>query len=601
MEGHGCVDQEGKGLPPEGYKAGITQLESASPVQKSPSQPISIVMLFLGLAFAALAVAQNSSSALPPSTTTFDAGVPTDAPIPGDYNGQWRPQVHFSPPINFMNDPNGCFLDGNDNPTSTVAGNQHWGHATSKDLYTWQNEKIAIFATPNSQIFSGSIVIDTNNTSGFFPNQTNGVVAIYTLNTAAEQTQEIAYSFDDGYTFTNYTSNPVLRASPPSSQFRDPKVIWYEDHWVMVIAYAQEFAIGIFTSPDLKTWTHASNFTNHGLLGIQYECPNLVSMPVRGEDSMWLLAISINPGAPLGGSITEYFPGTFNGTHFTAVDAAARIADFGKDNYAGQFFYGVPESEDPVFIAWSSNWQYAQTVPTGPRENWRSTMSLPRRTHLIRNATRTGWSFVNTPYDLTPLLLTPSTPLLSTPSLGNSSLISSYSTITSGALYFNISVTSLPALSKISQSSTLNISFSSSQTHESVTAGFYLGGDNPFYITRSNVLGFSQTNPFFTDKMSVGNVLNRDGTFTLEGVVDRSILEVFLDGGRNSGTVTFYPEGVLDTVEVRAGGLNEGVKVEVGVWGLRSTWAEQASEDGIVYGNVQGGNGNQTQVVRREG
>lgn len=94
------------------------------------------------------------------------------------------------------------------------------------------------------------------------------------------------------YTFTNYTSNPVLRASPPSTQFRDPKVLWYEDHWVMVIAYAQEFAIGIFTSPDLKTWTHASNFTNHGLLGLQYECPNLVSMPVRGEDSMWLMAIS---------------------------------------------------------------------------------------------------------------------------------------------------------------------------------------------------------------------------------------------------------------------------------------------------------------------
>jgi len=118
----------------------------------------------------------------------------------------------------------------------------------------------------------------------------------------------------------------------------------------MVIAYSQEFVIGIFTSPDLKEWTHASNFTSHGLLGLQYECPNLVSMPVLGGDSMWLMAISINPGAPLGGSITEYFPGTFNGTHFEAVDAAARIADFGKDSYAGQFFYGLPEEADPVFI-----------------------------------------------------------------------------------------------------------------------------------------------------------------------------------------------------------------------------------------------------------
>jgi len=564
-------------------------------------------MLFLGLAFAALAVAQNSSTALVPSTTAFDAGVPTDAPVPGDYSGKWRPQIHFSPPINFMNDPNGCFLDGNGtwhlyyqyNPTATVAGNQHWGHATSKDLYTWQNEKIAIFATPDSQIFSGSIVIDSNNTSGFFPNQTNGVVAIYTLNTAAEQTQEIAYSFDGGYTFTNYTSNPVLRASPPSNQFRDPKVIWFEDHWVMVIAYAQEFVIGIFTSPDLKSWTHASNFTSQGLLGLQYECPNLVSMPVRGEDSMWLMAISVNPGAPLGGSITEYFPGTFNGTHFTAVDAAARIADFGKDNYAGQFFYGVPESEDPVFIAWSSNWQYSQSVPTGPEEGWRSAMSLPRRSHLIRNATRTGWAFVTQPYDLTPLLLNASTPLLSSPSLGNTSLITSYTTIPSGALYFSINVTSLPALSKIPQYSTLNLTFSSSATRESISLGFYFSGDNPFYITRSNILTpFSHTNPFFTDRFSVGNPLNADGTFSLEGVIDRSIIEAFLDGGRNSATVTFFPEGVLDTVEVRAGEMPEGSTVSVGVWGLKSTWEGQASEDGIVYGNV-GGSGNGTQVVRR--
>jgi beta-fructofuranosidase len=122
-----------------------------------------------------------------------------------------------------------------DNPTADVAGNQHWGHATSQDLYTWENQQIAIFATEDAQIFSGSAVIDVNNTSGFFPNQTNGVVAIYTLNTRQEQTQDIAYSFDGGYTFEIYDQNPVL--SIGSNQFRDPKVIWYEDHWIMVLAY----------------------------------------------------------------------------------------------------------------------------------------------------------------------------------------------------------------------------------------------------------------------------------------------------------------------------------------------------------------------------
>jgi beta-fructofuranosidase len=108
---------------------------------------------------------------------------------------------------------------------------------------------------------------------------------------------------DGGYTFTNYANNPVI--SIGSDQFRDPQVTWYQDHWVMVVAYAQEFTIGIFTSPDLKSWTHASNFSHHGLLGLQYEVPNLVKMPMKGGSSMYLLLISINPGAPLGGSIVS--------------------------------------------------------------------------------------------------------------------------------------------------------------------------------------------------------------------------------------------------------------------------------------------------------
>lgn len=478
-----------------------------------------------------------------------------------------------------------------DNPTDTVAGNQHWGHATSKDLYTWENQKIAIFATENSQIFSGSAVIDVNNTSGFFPNQTNGVVAIYTLNTATEQSQEIAYSFDNGYTFTNYSSNPVLRASPPSNQFRDPKVIRYGDSWVMVLAYSQEFAIGIFTSQDLKTWTHASNFTHQGLLGLQYECPNLVSMPVRGGDSMWLLAISINPGAPLGGSITEYFPGEFNGTHFTAVDGAARLTDFAKDNYAGQFFYGVPETEDPVFIAWSSNWEYGQQTPTGELEGWRSVTGVPRRSYLVKNATRTGWALISTPYDLTPII---ETQLAANASLGNGTILVDYSSVQSGAVYFQVNVTNIPTGSQ----GTLNFTFSASSTRESIRGGFFFGGDNPFWLSRRNILGFGETNPFMTDKFSVGNPINADGTFTLEGIIDRSIIEVFLDGGRNSATSVFYPEGVLDTMELRSAGLGANVTVSAAVWGLKSTWAGQASADGIVYGNVTTAS-NSTQVVRK--
>jgi beta-fructofuranosidase len=413
-----------------------------------------------------------------------------------------------------------------------------------------------------------------NNTSGFFPNQTNGVVAIYTLNNATQQTQEIAYSIDGGYTFTRYDNNPVLSAN--STQFRDPKVIWYADHWVMVLAYAQEFTVGIFTSDNLKTWTHASNFSHSGLLGLQYECPNLTPIPMTGTDEeMWLLAISINPGAPLGGSIQQYFPGSFNGTHFTAVDEAARIADFGKDNYAAQYFYGIPGTQDQVSIGWASNWQYSQVVPTGELEGWRSSMGLPR-TNRLANVTRIGWDLISYPYDLTSLY---TNQLAQNNSLGNGSITADYKNVSSGAIYFSANVT---GLTSTNVAGTLNFTFSASSTNESISGGYFFSGDAPFWLVRGKISGFD--NPFFTDKVSTAIPTRSNGVFTLEGVIDRSIIEVFLNGGEQSATLTFFPEGRLDTMTIGAAGVSNEVTVDVRVWGLQSTW-EQAAQDGIVKGN----------------
>ena len=493
-----------------------------------------------------------------------------------------------------------------DNPTANVAGNQHWGHTTSKDLYHWTNQPIAIYPTyPNSEIFSGSAVIDRNNTSGFFPNQANGVVAIYTLNNATEQTQEIAYSRDNGFTFTKYEGNPVLSVN--SSQFRDPKVLWYSQTqlWVMVVSYASDFTIGIFTSPDLKTWSHASNFTSAGLLGIQYECPNLVAIPMLSNAStssplspsnfastaeqMYVLVISINPGAPLGGSISQYFPGTFNGTHFSAVDAAARIADFGKDNYAGQFFYNIPSSEPQISIAWASNWQYSQVVPTGPLENFRSFMSLPRR-NVLANITNIGYDLISTPYDLTPLYTTPE-PLVQNASLGNSSLMLSYpsSSVPSGALSFTVNITSIPA---VNVTGTLNFTFLSSSTGEALRGGYFLGSS--FWLDRSGIQSFPSYNPLFTSQFSVNSPLDpQTNSFSLQGVIDRSILEVFLDGGQRSTTTTYFPQGMLDTLIIAANDLNTGVGVSVSVFGLDSAWGS-----GTVTGNITSTN---SQRIRRDG
>ncbi|KAI9840259.1 MAG: hypothetical protein M1838_004142 [Thelocarpon superellum] len=527
-----------------------------------------------------LALAGRGLADAAPESTVFH-----NLAIPGNYTGSLRPQIHFSPPQHFMNDPNGLHLaaDGTYHlyyqydPTDIVAGNQHWGHATSKDLYHWENQPIAIFPDhPGDGIFSGSAVIDVNNTSGFFPNQKDGVVAIYTLNTPLEETQEIAYSRDGGYTFTKYANNPVISIN--STQFRDPKVIWYgpTNSWVMVVSYAQDFTIGIWTSPNLTDWTHASNFTHAGLLGLQYECPNLVSMPMNGTDEpMWVLAISINPGAPQGGSITTYFPGDFNGTHFAPVDGAARITDYGKDNYAGQFFFGIPEGQDAVSIAWASNWQYSQLVPTGPLENWRSAMALPR-TNSLANISRLGYDLISKPYKLETLF---DKPLVQNDSFANGSQLVDYTQAPWGTIYFQMNVTGIPAAN---QTGTANFTFLSSTSQESLSGGFFIGGD--FWINRGRINGFD--NPFFTDKFSITNLIAPSGDWSMEGVIDQSILEVFLNGGQQAATTTFFSVAPLDTMRIATDGLNPGVNVSIAVWSLKSAWAAQATNGTVLGHNV---------------
>lgn len=278
---------------------------------------------------------------------------------------------------------------------------------------------------------------------------------------------------------------------------------------------------------------------------------------------MFILQISINPGAPLGGSISQYLTGSFNGTHFTPVDDAARINDFGKDNYAGQFFYNIPSTTPQVSIAWASNWQYSQVVPTGPLENFRSAMSLPRY-NVLANTTRGEYTLVSLPYDLSPLYSTPSS-LANSSTLANSSLFYDYSTtVPSGALTFNMTITSIPL---VNATGTANFTFLSSVTGESVRGGFYLGGDTPFFLNRGYIRGFD--NPFFTDKFSTNNLINTDTqTFRLQVVIDRSIIEVFLDNGLRSATAIFFPEGMLDTLAISTRELNPGVQVSADVYGL---------------------------------
>ncbi|TBU30079.1 glycosyl hydrolase [Dichomitus squalens] len=501
------------------------------------------------------------------------------------HEDSWRPQVHFSPPEGFMNDPNGLFVDAQGtyhlyyqyNPTGILAGNQHWGHATSKDLFHWFDQPIAIYPPDaESQVFSGSVVIDVKNTSSFFPDQSDGVVAIYTLNTPGAQVQEIAYSRDGGYTFTPFEGNPVIDGQ--STQFRDPKVVWHAEtqRWIMVVAYAQEFIVAIYTSPDLKTWTHASDYSHHGLLGLQYECPNLVRVPVRDavgapqtEYDMYVLTLSINPGAPLGGSTTQYFPGNFDGTQFTPVDGATRLADFAKDNYAAQFFYGTPEGEDALSLGWASNWQYTEATPTA-REGWRGVMTLPRRSFLTRNS-REGWVLVSLPVELSPVLCPGPIRVTREHLGGDMRFEADLRAVKSGAYHFEIV---LPTFSRTATEARLTFELSNSASGESVSGGwlFALGGDCHFYLDRGRTHGFDH--PLFTDGFSTSVVAPGEGdyTWTLSAVFDRSILEVFVNGGAASATMTVFPEGRLTMLAVRTAGIPEDVLVNVVVHGLKSVW-----------------------------
>ena len=287
---------------------------------------------------------------------------------------------------------------------------------------------------------------------------------------------------------------------------------------------------------------------------------------------MWL---SINPGAPLGGSISQYFPGFFNSTHFTAVDDAARIADFGKDNYAGQFFYGIPGDQKQVRMDWASNWQYCQNLPTAD-EGWRSTMSLPRYNYLT-NASMIGYDLVSSPYKIDSIF---ASPLASNSSFGNGTLLIDYSGVPSGAVYLNATVSGLR--STTATSGQLNFTFSSSISGEFVRGGSNVGLAT--YVSRGHTYAFD--NDFFTDKFSQNIPFDEKlGYWQLEVVIDRSIIEVFVNGGRLSATNIFFPNAPLDTLRFAVANINPAAAVSVDVWALKDAWADQAI-NGTVYGNT---------------
>ena len=298
---------------------------------------------------------------------------------------RFRPLYHHTPKRGWMNDPNGMFYmpsspSGNDgqagacdgvwnlfyqyNPYGSMWGNMHWGHSTSTDLVHWKDEGVALAPDVWGTMFSGSCIVDNGD-----------VVAMYTASRPTPfggdvQAQCIAFSNDGGKTFTKYEGNPVLTAE--DKDFRDPRPFWNEDikAWNLILAVGQEMRI--YSSPDLKKWKYESSFgKEYGNHGGVWECPDLFKI-----DEKWVLICNINPGGPFGGSATQYFVGQFDGHKFTCESKpeVTKWLDYGKDHYATVSFYNAPNNRRTV-LAWMSNWQYANQVPT---MQFRSANSIAR-------------------------------------------------------------------------------------------------------------------------------------------------------------------------------------------------------------------------------
>lgn len=441
----------------------------------------------------------------------------------------YRPRFHFTPKQGWMNDPNGMIylneqyhLFYQHYPEGTVWGPMHWGHATSSDLVQWKEQPIALYPDSIGMIFSGSAVLDKNNTSGLGRDGIAPLVAIFTQhNMPGEkagrtdfQNQSIAYSLDEGITWTKYAGNPVLK-TPNLKDFRDPKVIWHEptQKWIMSLTVADH--VEFYSAPNLMNWRKESeigkNLFAHG--GV-WECPDLLYFNVNGK-RIWVLLVSMNPGGPNGGSATQYIVGDFDGHTFKPYATDIKWMDYGPDNYAGVSFSNVGERN--ILIGWMSNWNYANVVPT---EKWRSAMTVPRELSLVQQE---EYSSTNSNSNSNEFLLV-SSPV--------KELKNAFAEISSkeNIIPNRIDIKDIKATDfEIILSNTFN---------EKIVVGHH-ADKKQFYIDRTKA-GVSNFNQGFA-AVAVAPRLSYAMKMDLSILLDKTSIELFADGGRTVMTALFFP------------------------------------------------------------
>lgn len=486
----------------------------------------------------------------------------------------FRPNFHFTPEKNWMNDPNGMFyfngyfhLYFQHYPDNNVWGPMHWGHAISTDMVTWKEQPIAIYPDEKGYIFSGSAVVDKNNTSGFGKDGKVPIVAMFTYHDPEGekngdidyQSQAIAYSLDEGQTWTKYENNPVI-ANPGIKDFRDPKVTWDGIHqqWVMVLATYEKTLF--YTSKDLKNWTRQSDFGEGvGAHGGVWECPDFFPMYVGDTDEVkWVLIQSLNPGGYNGGSGTQYFIGDFDGKKFTPVKQMENLGedhsywlDFGKDNYAGVTWSNIPETNGrTLFMGWMSNWQYAQEVPT---ETWRSAMTIARELKLEKMDD--DYIISSTPVNELKSYRSKNYKDANIQIEGNTKIIDSS----------KIDLTSAEIRFKISNLKNTKYQFKLSNSSGDELLFGYDHSSQEFFIDRSQAgqIDFSED---FANKVSTAPRISNSEDLSGIIILDKMSIELFFDEGKTVMTEIFFPNQPWETLSVNA---------EEGLFSLDETEAYQ--------------------------
>ncbi|POY41165.1 glycosyl hydrolase family 32 [Flavobacterium alvei] len=471
----------------------------------------------------------------------------------------YRPNLHFTPKSGWMNDPNGMFfykglyhLYFQYYPNDNVWGPMHWGHATSKDMITWKEEKPGLYPDEKGYIFSGSAVVDVNNTSGFGNKENPPIVAMFTYHDAAKaktgaidfQSQAIAYSLDKGMTWTKYKNNPVIK-NPNIKDFRDPKMTWDAIHnqWIMVLAADVETQI--YRSSNLIDWELASGFgKNLGVHGAPWECPDFFPMKVEGStETKWVLLQSINPGGPNGGSATQYFVGDFDGKTFSIGDSflqdlnqfGALWVDHGKDNYAGVTWANVPNSDGrKLFMGWMSNWQYADKVPT---ENWRGSTTIPRELKLIN--TDGHYRIVSLPVKELDKYISKTIkkePL----TIDKTTVIVDKSKVDMARFDIRFTMNNLKDD---------NYDFILSNKENNAVYFGINKKEKFFYINRKNASQKTFSNEF-AKTISKAPITSNFNSIEVRVVIDKTSIEVFYDNGKTVMTEIFFPDKPMESFSV---------------------------------------------------